>query len=188
MQTFVPLPDFGECARVLDRQRLNKQRTECQQILSALRSLRIHESGLATPKGWTRHPATLMWRGYEAALGVYMTFMVLEWERRGYANNTSTPYSRRTFLRNDGYSTDPVFVPDGRDAELPPWWGDDRVHSSHRNALLYKDQEHYRQFQWGGLPILDYFWPIAAEREYTPDPVHPGAQYQSVVDRRKGSA
>ena len=87
MQTFVPLPDFGLCAEVLDYRRLGKQRLECQQILSALLSLRVHESGLSAPTGWTRHPATLMWRGYESALGVYMTFMVLEWQRRGY-NNT----------------------------------------------------------------------------------------------------
>lgn len=189
MQTFAPLTDFADCARVLDRQRLGKQRVECGQILASLASIRVHESGLALPRGWTRHPAVLMWRGYESALGVYMTFMCAEWMARGYENNMVTPYSRETFKRSEGWpDLGGVFVPDGRDAELPPWWGDDRVHKSHRNALVYKDRQHYGQFDWGGLPILDYFWPVTGEAEYTPEGVHPGSQYASVYERRKKSA
>lgn len=184
MQTFVPLTDFRECARVLDMKRLGKQRVECTQILAALRASRT-ANGASLPVGWSRHPATLMWRGYESALGVYMTFVVAEWSARGYENNMITPYSRKTFLLNPGWGADDEFVADGRDAELPPWWGDDRVHASHRKALLYKDHDHYRQFRWSEFAELNYFWPVATDREWTPEPVHPGSMFQSVIDRRK---
>ena len=36
MQTFLPYASFEESAKVLDRQRLGKQRVECLQIFNAL--------------------------------------------------------------------------------------------------------------------------------------------------------
>ncbi|MFA6358988.1 MAG: pyrimidine dimer DNA glycosylase/endonuclease V, partial [Candidatus Omnitrophota bacterium] len=62
MQTFLPYPDYKKCAQVLDRQRLSKQRVECKQILLA---------NTGQSKGWTHHPVTLMWRGFESDLCKY---------------------------------------------------------------------------------------------------------------------
>jgi hypothetical protein len=42
--------DFFEAARILDRQRLNKQRVECYQILQTL-------AGISTTHSWANHPA-----------------------------------------------------------------------------------------------------------------------------------
>lgn len=50
MQTFLPYPSFAESARVLDRQRLGKQRVEVLQLLRAL---------TGQTKGWANHPAAL---------------------------------------------------------------------------------------------------------------------------------
>jgi len=62
VQTFVPYADFEACARVLDVKRLGKQRVEVVQIV---RSLTV--PGYA----WGSHPAVLMWKGFEEALGRY---------------------------------------------------------------------------------------------------------------------
>jgi len=62
MQTFLPYSSFIESVRCLDRQRLGKQRVEALQILNALNG---------KSKGWTNHPATKMWCGYEEALCLY---------------------------------------------------------------------------------------------------------------------
>ena len=110
MQTFIPYTDFDECARALDYRRLGKQRVECKQILNAI------ERGSG---GWSNHPATRMWRGYEPALRQYMRAVILEWIARGYKNNME--------------------IPDPEDYELPPWWGREEIHASHRSALLEKD-------------------------------------------------
>ena len=75
MQTFVPENTLQNSVRVLDRQRLGKQRVETLQIMKAL-------AGLS--KGWTNHPATRMWRGHEYALLCYQHYTVEEWKRRGY--------------------------------------------------------------------------------------------------------
>jgi hypothetical protein len=52
------------------------------------------------------------------------------------------------------------------DTGLPNWFGDDKLHSSHRRALLYKNFDWYKQFDWKELPDvpnekgkLNYFWP-----------------------------
>jgi IS30 family transposase len=59
IQTFLPYPDFRASALVLDCRRLGKQRVEALQVLR----------GLVVPGyGWRRHPAVLMWAGYEEAL------------------------------------------------------------------------------------------------------------------------
>ena len=52
MQTFVPCVTYAECASVLDRQRLGKQRVESLQILTSLHAL---QSGYKY--GWSHHPA-----------------------------------------------------------------------------------------------------------------------------------
>lgn len=56
MQTFLPYPDFAQSAKVLDRQRLGKQRLEVLDIINAL---------LCIKQGWKNHPIVKAWRGYE---------------------------------------------------------------------------------------------------------------------------
>src|SRR3712207_9220014 len=60
MQTFVPVADFEESARLLDSPRLGKQRVETLQILRALE---------LPDYGWASHPAVAMWRGAGPARG-----------------------------------------------------------------------------------------------------------------------
>jgi len=45
-----------------------------------------------------------------------------------------------------------------KDTGPPIWWGDDRVHISHRYSLLQKDPDHYGQY-FEGTPQMDYYWP-----------------------------
>lgn len=129
MQTFLPYPNFEQSAQCLDYQRLGKQRVECRQILNSL----------AGGKGWAKHPATCMWRGYEKALTAFMNACIREWMRRGYKN------------------TMPLI--EVGDYVLPPWFGDAQFHASHQAALLYKNYAWYRQFGWSERPALAYIWP-----------------------------
>ena len=132
MQTFIPLSDFSQSARVLDRQRLGKQRVECLQIYNAL---------TGKSKGWVNHPATKMWRGRLEALCVYTKAMTDEWTRRGYQNNIHLPQPIGDYLK-------------------PDWLGDERVHSSHRSALLFKAPLSYCVYGWKEKPELNYYWPV----------------------------
>jgi hypothetical protein len=132
MQTFIPYTDFDLCARALDYRRLGKQRVECKQILNAI------ERGKG---GWANHPATRMWRGYEPALRQYMRAIILEWIARGYKNNMD--------------------IPEPENYELPPWWGREEIHASHRSALLEKDFEfYYDKWGWEDEPKIEYVWPV----------------------------
>lgn len=81
MQTFLPYPNFSGSAEVLDPRRLGKQRVEAMQILRAL---------TRPVYGWKHHPAVLMWRGHEEALGAYAVAICREWCRRGHADTCET--------------------------------------------------------------------------------------------------
>lgn len=141
MQTFIPYPDFYESARVLDNKRLGKQRVETLQILNAL-------AGLS--KGWVNHPATRMWRHHETALVKYGLVICQEWQRRGYKDSCETKIwnAAKSFRPNLGFIL------------MPQWWGNDRVHDSHKSKLLQKNSEWYSQFGWSVPLDLDYVWPV----------------------------
>jgi hypothetical protein len=143
VQTFLPYPDFQQSAACLDSRRLGKQRLEAFQILRTLQD--------PERRGWRRHPATLMWRGYEDALRRYMNCIIEEWVRRGFRNTME-------------------LAPTPESPQMPWWLGDAAFHASHRANLLRKDPTFYGQYGWSESPDLPYVWPITAE---TPDPARP---------------
>src|SRR3712207_9515146 len=77
MQTFLPVADFEESARLLDSPRLGKQRVETLQVLRALE---------LPDYGWASHPVVRMWRGRTAGLVAYGLAMVRVWRGRGFAD------------------------------------------------------------------------------------------------------
>ncbi|MDX1540998.1 MAG: pyrimidine dimer DNA glycosylase/endonuclease V [Geminicoccaceae bacterium] len=136
MQTFLPVPDIERSIGCLDHRRLGKQRVETLQIFNAFDAERA-----GRPYGWLRHPCIRMWRGYEPFLVLYFNAALAEWARRGFAG-TLQP-------------REPAGEP-----EPPFWWGDERLHRSHRSALLRKDPAHYGRFGWDDPVDLPYFWPV----------------------------
>lgn len=133
MQTFLPYADFQKSVEVLDYRRLGKQRVETFQVLNILLD--------RTPtKGWRNHPVTVMWTGYEAALQWYQNLTIREWKKRGYKNT----------MKYEKIQTGTLV--------MPPWFGDDRFHRSHRSNLLRKDFEYYSQY-FNEPDNLEYFWP-----------------------------
>lgn len=146
MQTFVPYANFAESAKVLDRMRLGKQRVETYQILKVL---------LTETKGnaWKNHPAVKMWQGYELALLRYQEAVCKEWTSRGY-RDTCLEKSRDVYFSTGRHES----------LQMPPWWGRDDLHASHRSNLLRKNAEFYSQYGWTEPHDLEYVWP---SREFT---------------------
>ena len=135
MQTFLPYPDMIESARVLDRQRLGKQRVEAKQILTALGK---------TSGGWVNHPAVKMWRGYEPTLALYGWSTCHVWRARGYKDSLMDWF----YDLSTG----------GMDLR-PSWWGDPDFHRSHQSNLIRKDPVHYAPLFPGVPDDLPYIWP-----------------------------
>jgi hypothetical protein len=149
MQTFLPYADFARSARVLDDRRLGKQRVETLQIVRAL-----HRE----PYGWKHHPAVLMWRGYDEALGAYGVAICKEWCHRGRPDTCGVQIV-------DELQTIGVPVPFRSQRELkqagllPPWLGNRQFHRSHQSSLLRKDPAWYGE-HFGAVPDdLPYHWP-----------------------------
>lgn len=135
MQTFVPSVNIHECAAVLDRARLGKQRVETLQLIRC---------NLEISLGWKNHPAAKMWASNINGLIAYGLIICDTWIDKGYKDTC------REKILSYG-------EPDIED--MPFWWGDERVHASHRANLLRKDYEHYAQFGWTENPEMPYFWP-----------------------------
>jgi hypothetical protein len=132
MQTFVPLTNsFSDIAKVLDRQRLNKQALEGWQILMTL--LELDPQGEhRIPKGWVNHPATVMWRGCEQALIHYGMVICAEWQERGFKDTLYDKFYAE--WHNDHNYKE-------------PWWlGYDPLHTSHQSNLYRKDPVYYKDF------------------------------------------
>lgn len=151
MQTFLPYPSFARSAQVLDNLRLGKQRVEASQV---------HELLLCGGSAWSRHPAVNMWNGYIDLLALYHNSMIVEWERRGKLNNMMfLDVPNETFEAYNCFITTQAPLPGDLCAFLPPWLGNEELHSSHRAALLYKDENHYGRFAWAERPRIRYKWP-----------------------------
>ena len=142
----------AESAKVLDNRRLNKQITE---------TLQIHNTLAGKSAGWRNHPAVLMWRGFEQSLLYYGLVMYAEWQRRhaaGLRGGKMHHKSGDDIARLLGPHM-PMYI--------PGWLSIERLHVSHRQALLFKDESHYRKF-WPKLAAaipgedgrLPYWWPV----------------------------
>ena len=145
MMTFLPYPNFTESFKVLDYKRLGKQRVEAYQILNSLTN---------NSKGWKKHPAVLMWKGYEDALRLYLKTMIKEWVKRGYNNNMEIPDIQNI-----------------SDIQFPPWYYWRHLHLSHKCSLLRKNKEYYSdKFNLTDKekPYMNYgyVWPTLVNVEY----------------------
>jgi len=145
MQTFVPEYDYAVCARVLDRQRLGKQRVECLQILKTI------VAG-DSARGWRNHPAVAMWRGHEYALVQYSNAVCDEWTRRGY-RDTCRESIRQIF---DEWQEGKCLSWH----EYPSWWLEADIHESHKSNLVRKLPEHYKKLWPSVADDISYVWPI----------------------------
>jgi hypothetical protein len=150
MQTFIRYSDFEKSLRTLDLKRLGKQRVEVIQIVRAL---------TVPGYAWSSHPAVLMWKGYEEALGRYGLTSCELWTERGFGDSCAATIAAD--LRSAGIAEIRSFEELAANDALPPWLFDKAVQLSHRSALLRKDPEHYRPLFPPDTPWdLDYVWPV----------------------------
>ncbi len=148
MQTFLPFPDFEQSARSLDQKRLGKQRVECIQVLRGL---------VVEGYGWRHHPAVLMWKGFEEALGRYSFTCCAVWVESGFADTCAATIGSE--LRSIGVTTVRTQDELAAAGALPPWLGDEGFHLSHRAALVRKDPEFYVPRFPDATDDLPYVWP-----------------------------
>jgi hypothetical protein len=148
VQTFLPYPSFAESAAALDPLRLGKQRVETLQIIRAL---------TRPTYGWKHHPAVLMWKGYEEALGSYGLAVVEAWCALGRADTCEGTMVADLAEAGIRRPRPQAKLPK---TFVPPWLGDPALHRSHQSALVRKDPAFYRP-QFPDVPDdLDYVWPV----------------------------
>lgn len=174
MQTFLPHADFEESARALDHKRLGKQRVEVIQIVRAL---------TWPGYGWAHHPAVLMWKGYEEALGRYGLTCCEVWTELGFGDTCAATIAAD--LRPAGIGAIRTQAELARAGALPPWLGDEALHLGHRSALLRKDPDWYGS-RFPSVPDdLPYVWPVRSEKVVQAE--QRKAKYAILREQRAGS-
>jgi hypothetical protein len=153
----------------LDRKRLNKQKIEANQILNA---------SLGLTKGWSNHPAVLMWKGYSNALKHYFNEITRACIQRGF-NNTMPLYEfTEEQLNNIEYQTVQDYLQNGippeasTDKIIFPWWFEWKpLIYSHQASLLRKNPKYYNfifykcnDYEFERIELqeylfLGYLWP-----------------------------
>ena len=152
MQTFLPYADFERSVRALDPKRLGKQRVEVIQVVRALTK---------PGYGWANHPAVLMWKGYEEALGRYGLTCCEIWTAQGFGDTCAATIV--SDLRQVGVTSIRSQAELEQAGALPPWLGDDAFHTSHRSALLRKDPAYYASLFPDIPDDLPYVWPVRSQ-------------------------
>lgn len=149
MQTFLPYADFEASARALDVKRLGKQRVETIQVVRAL---------TWPGYGWANHPAVLMWKGFEEALGRYGFVCCDVWTELGFGDTCAATIGAD--LAAVGITEVRTQAELAEAGALPPWLGDPELHRSHQSALVRKDPEHYGPLFPGVPDDVEYVWPV----------------------------
>ncbi len=134
MQTFLPYPNFYKSLNCLDYRRLGKQRCETYIILKNI---------TGQPDIWFNHPAVKMWLGYPDALKLYLNMSIKLWVKKGYKNTMK--------LQHPDFSTK---------IKLPYWFEDENFHKAHRQSLLFKDYNYYKNYFPDEIPQIKYVWPV----------------------------
>lgn len=137
VNTFLPYSNFQKVAKILDRQRLGKQRVEAKQLINIL-------TDATNKKGWRNHPAVKMWKGYTDALKYYYNTIVKEWIERGYENNMA-------------------FYKIPKKIKIPWFVKNKSLNLTHQASLLRKYPAYYKKIFKPPPPpkymIYTYIWP-----------------------------
>lgn len=188
--TFV-VGTLEDTCRLLDKRRLNKQKTEAMQIINVLQN--------PDKKGWRNHPATLMWVGYVPALQYYYNAITNECIRRKIDVTTDLVKFTDEQLASIRYQTIDEYlqsVDDDNDDDddsnqiVFPWWFTwVPFIASHQVSLMRKSPEYYTLELFIGTNIdiqpyvnRGYIWPHKLTRaqiaEFSPEycsPIGAGA-------------
>ena len=164
MKTFLPirLATFKDSVyaslNALDNARLGKQRVETYQLYRILR-------GIDGQSKWRFHPASIQWRGYHEALGLYLVASLEVWGSR--LSKAGIPMSNERMSENvkrfrigidpktnEAYDWDTV--------SLPWWWSCDAIFNSDAASLYRKDKKHYADYKQYDEQYAEYVWPHQA--------------------------
>lgn len=94
-----------------------------------------------------------MWTGHPRVLVEYGLTICAEWKRRGYKDTCAEK------MRTELAAGDFLYAA----ALQPAWLGDEKLHQSHRAALVHKLPEHYVPL-FGELAVEEYVWPIPSAK------------------------
>ena len=86
-----------------------------------------------------------MWRHRENSLHAYLEAIKIECDSRGIS--TTKNWDVITQMHEANWDR-------GGNILMPEWWGDERIHQSHRNNLYRKDPNYYAEFMFDSFILI----------------------------------
>jgi len=153
MNTFLPSPDFGICARVLDNARLLRQIQEASWVANHLAGR--DDQGIAKEGN---HPVFKLWKTITGKPLLPHLFQYLKALNREYQIRYNVTRDHASFARC-------YWMPKKPEGKIR--WAS-LIHKSHRAKLIQKNPSHYKQvFRLYSLPLeeeMSYVWGRPEER------------------------
>jgi len=150
VQTWLPQIGYADSMRMLDTNRLRKQRNDCWHILQMLESLPSNPQAAGN-----RHALVFMWKGHERSLcllGIMACYELRIGRREG-----CDLYPKLHKLDNDLKAA-------GLTASPPPWLHDLDVHRAYRSNLI-RVNDGYAPL-WPGTPErMPYLFPQVVDTD-----------------------
>ena len=144
---WMPYPNMRLSAHVLSAALLGRQTAACVRILRLIAGHRDNRTDLY-------NIGTVAWSSHPEALVLYLDYCVSELNLRGQNRGIPSPRSRvgvKLYQIPAEWSQN--------DPAVPEWLGVERIHASHRAALLAKDPGWFAQFAWSEPRVRALAWP-----------------------------
>lgn len=152
MITLLPYADFVKSARCLDNAHLILQIKDVNEILDLLNG----ELQDSDPR--FSHKSVQMWRGHEFQLAEYGITLCTELKLRDVPEvfiKDLGMYQRRIEWQQQMVTSGTNYTVD-----MPYWFGDSKIHLSHRSYLMRYDVDHYGLYFNTDTPLdLPIVWP-----------------------------
>lgn len=144
MLIFAPYDKFAQSAEVLQQFDLLKQIDTVNGVLTLLHG--------EDPSEYVNEPAMMAWAGHEPQLALYGLILVEE----ALSRHMKFRMDRKTeqFEWHLSTATSGEF-----NMALPHWFGDQRIHNSHKSELLRCNRRHYQKY-FSVDPSLPIVWPL----------------------------
>jgi len=136
MQTFLAYSNLEQSAKILDIKRLNKQISECYEIIRSI---------TGESKGWRNHPIVKAWRNHYSVVALFGIFCCEEKMKRIGSSHSCYEKLKSYLSKTEG---------------VPWWFGNEKIHSQYRANLLAKNFDWYQQFNWLEKPNFIRYYPL----------------------------
>ena len=160
MNIWLPYDNFYASAKCLSNVHLDELINSIVLTLKAQRKVNLKENQMH----WMQNPTVKLWKCSTVALMFYGIIATDQRMDRGFESPMADSFLYGYEPHIYAYASSlvvrkPTMIALQKECGLPNWFGQNKLHASHRAALLALDIAHYSKFGWPEKPALNIYYP-----------------------------